>query len=428
MDFYYMLFSPPCRSVLLTAKSLGIELNKKVLDLFAGEHLTPEFLKINPQHVIPTLVDNDFVLWESRPIMIYLVEQYGKDDALYPKCPKKRAIVNQRLYFDMGTLYKSFADYHYPRLFFNSEEPFDPELFKKMEAAFDLLNTFLEGNNYVAGDQLTLADLAILTTVSTIDVSGFDISKYPNVARWYENAKKVPGWEESWEGALEFKKYFKNKIEDFGIMDFYYMLDSPPCRSVLLTAKSLGIELNKKVLDLFADEHLTPEFLKINPQHVIPTLVDNDFVLWESRPIMIYLVEQYGKDDALYPKCPKKRAIVNQRLYFDMGTLYKSFADYYYPRLFFNSEEPFDPELFKKMEAAFDLLNTFLDGNNYVAGDQLTVADFSILTTVSTIDVSGFDISKYPNVARWYENAKKVPGWEESWEGALEFKKYFKNK
>ncbi|XP_054725701.1 glutathione S-transferase 1-1-like [Anastrepha obliqua] len=207
MDFYYLPGSAPCRSVLLTAKSLGIELNKKLLHLRNGEHLTPEFLKINPQHTIPTLVDNGFALWESRAILVYLVQKYGKDDSLFPKCPKKQAVVNQRLYFDMGTLYKAFADYYYPQIF--AKKPADPEMYKKMEAAFDLLNTFLEGNSYVAGDQLTVADLSILASVSTFDVAGFDISKYPNVARWYENAKKVPGWEENYEGVLEFKKFFE---------------------------------------------------------------------------------------------------------------------------------------------------------------------------------------------------------------------------
>ncbi|XP_053945501.1 glutathione S-transferase 1-1-like [Anastrepha ludens] len=207
MDFYYLPGSAPCRSVLLVAKSLGIELNKKLLHLSKGEHLTPEFLKINPQHTIPTLVDNGFALWESRAILVYLAQKYGKDDSLFPKCPKKQALVNQRLYFDMGTLYKAFADYYYPQIF--AKTPADPEMYKKIEAAFDLLNTFLEGNSYVAGDQLTVADLAVLASVSTFDVSGFDISKYPNVAKWYETAKKVPGWEENYAGALEFKKFFE---------------------------------------------------------------------------------------------------------------------------------------------------------------------------------------------------------------------------
>jgi glutathione S-transferase len=48
-----------------------------------------------------------------------------------------------------------------------------------------------------------------------------------------------------------------------------------------------------------------------------------------SRAIIGYLVEQYAKDDSLYPKDPKKRAVVNHRLYFDSSTLYQRFIDYY---------------------------------------------------------------------------------------------------
>lgn len=78
VDFYYLPGSSPCRSVIMAAKAVGVELNKKLLNLQAGEHLKPEFLKINPQHTIPTLVDNGFALWESRAILVYLVEKYGR--------------------------------------------------------------------------------------------------------------------------------------------------------------------------------------------------------------------------------------------------------------------------------------------------------------------------------------------------------------
>lgn len=151
--------------------------------------------------------------------------------------------------------------------------------------------------------------------------------------------------------------------------------------------------------------------------------MDNGFALWESRAILTYLVEKYGKDN-LYPKDPQARAVVNQRLYFDMGTLYQKFGDYYYPQLF--AKAPADPEKFKAMETAMGFFNTFLDGHKYAAGDSLTVADISLVATVSSYDVAGFDLTKYPNVAKWFALCKTtVPGYAINQAGCAEFKKFF---
>ncbi|EDV49392.1 uncharacterized protein Dere_GG17139 [Drosophila erecta] len=210
MDFYYRPGSASCRSVLMTAKALGVEFDKKIIiNTRAGEQFKPEFLKINPQHTVPTLHDNGFALWESRAIMVYLVEKYGKDDKLFPKDPQKQALINQRLYFDMGTLYKSFSEYYYPQIFL--KKPANEENYKKIEVAFGFLNTFLEGQTYGAGEDYSLADISFLSSVSTFDVAGFDFKRYANVVRWYEQAKKLtPGWEDNWAGCQEFRKYFDN--------------------------------------------------------------------------------------------------------------------------------------------------------------------------------------------------------------------------
>lgn len=55
--------------------------------------------------------DNDLVLWESRVILMYLVSAYAEDDTLYPKDLQKRAMVDQRIHFDLGTLYQRAGDY-----------------------------------------------------------------------------------------------------------------------------------------------------------------------------------------------------------------------------------------------------------------------------------------------------------------------------
>ncbi|KAH8311608.1 hypothetical protein KR044_007218 [Drosophila immigrans] len=212
MDFYYRPGSAPCRAVIMTAKAIGIEFDKLVfINTRAGDQLKPDYLKINPQHTIPTLVDNNegLSLWESRAIMVYLVEKYAQNDALFPKDVKQQALINQRLYFDMGTLYKSFADYYYPQIFW--KQPANEENFKKIEAAFDLFDTLLQNQSFAAGESLSLADISLLASVSSFDVAGFDLKRYSNVSRWYEQCKLItPGWDANWSGCLEFRKYFDN--------------------------------------------------------------------------------------------------------------------------------------------------------------------------------------------------------------------------
>jgi glutathione S-transferase len=78
---------------------------------------------MNPQHNIPTLKDGDFCLNESRAIATYLCNKYAKDDKLYPKSPEGRGVVDQRLYFDMGTLFKSFINVMVSNLCHNVARP-----------------------------------------------------------------------------------------------------------------------------------------------------------------------------------------------------------------------------------------------------------------------------------------------------------------
>nr|CAI5833608.1 unnamed protein product [Callosobruchus analis] len=105
LTLYYIEASPPVRSTLMTIKALGLEVEMKRVDLPGGEHLKPEYLKINPLHTVPTLADGDFIVWDSHAINCYLVDKYAKDDALYPKNLQNRATVNQRLYYDCGVLW-----------------------------------------------------------------------------------------------------------------------------------------------------------------------------------------------------------------------------------------------------------------------------------------------------------------------------------
>ncbi|KAL2714504.1 glutathione S-transferase 1-1 [Vespula squamosa] len=178
-------------------------------------------------------------------------------------------------------------------------------------------------------------------------------------------------------------------------IDFYYFPLSPPCRMILLLGKAIGVHFNLISINPMKGEHMKAEFLKINPQHTIPTIDDNNTVLWERQ---VY-------DDTLYPKDPKKRGIVDQRLYFDIGTLYENIIKCYFP-IFRGITDTIDEDVLQKVERSCEILNTYLDGNDFVAGENLTIADFSISTSIVFLQNFEFDIGRYDNLTAWYDRCK----------------------
>lgn len=189
-------------------------------------------------------------------------------------------------------------------------------------------------------------------------------------------------------------------------IDLYCNVIAPFCRSVMLLARALDIKLNLIDVNVLKREQYKPEFLALNPQHCIPTLVDGKVVVWESNAILIYLAEKYGTDEKqFYPKDIGERAQVNRLLFFQLGALHRNVSTYYYPILMGGEGKPED---FRKVQDTVCILDKFLDGNKWLAGDQLTVADFSIVINVAALEgVVKMDLSRYQNVRRWFQQCKQ---------------------
>lgn len=180
----------------------------KNLDFEKQEHLAPEFVKLNPQHCVPTLVDKNFVLWESRSICLFLAEKFDKDGVIYPKEPEVRGKIYQRLFFDLGSLYKQLADYYFCEWYGTVQTP---ELLKKIGETVTLLEGFLAPTGFVAGTKkFTVADLVMFSTMISFEAAGFDVTPYPNVKKWLALMRETaPGKEKSTEHFNLIKGYFK---------------------------------------------------------------------------------------------------------------------------------------------------------------------------------------------------------------------------
>lgn len=190
-------------------------------------------------------------------------------------------------------------------------------------------------------------------------------------------------------------------------IDLYHHPISAPSHAVRMAAAAFGVDLNLKTVDLFTGEQMKPEFIKLNPQHTVPTLVHDGLTLTESRAIIQYLANAFANEqtESLYPKDPKKRAVVDQRILFDMGTLYKSFAEAYYPKVFYKQQ--LDAEKVKKLDESLGYLELFLSKTKYVAADHLTIADFTVVASLTTIEGVNHDLKKYPNISNYLAKCKK---------------------
>ncbi|GIY30720.1 glutathione S-transferase 1, isoform C [Caerostris darwini] len=211
IDVYLYGASGPCRAVLMVAEQLGIEVNKKTVDLMSGEQMKPEYIGMNPQHCVPTIDDNGFYLWESRAILTYLANKYAPDSSVYPKDPKERALVDRMLYFDIGTLYKAEGDFLYPQLF--RGQPADPEKAEAFKKALAFLEGFLSKTAYAAGDQITLADFSLIASLSFAEAADYSYADYPKITAWMQKLKsEIPSYKEINDVPLQqFKEFLKSK-------------------------------------------------------------------------------------------------------------------------------------------------------------------------------------------------------------------------
>nr|XP_008200938.1 PREDICTED: glutathione S-transferase 1 [Tribolium castaneum] len=201
----------------------------------------------------------------------------------------------------------------------------------------------------------------------------------------------------------------------------YMIQASPPVRAVLITAKAIGLDLNQKDINFFQDEHLKPHFLKLNPQHTIPTLEDEDgFAVWDSHAIMTYLVSKYAKDDSVYPQDIKKRAVVNQRLFFESGVIFFHMRNIARSLLvhcqnFINEDDK------DGMIEGFGLLEKLLEGKKWAAGDFVSLADYSLISSVGTaVTIIPVDSEEYPNLTAWMKRCEELPEYAANAKGLKE--------
>lgn len=199
MKLHYVEGSPNCRRALATVYHLGIEVDIEYMDFFSGDLRKPAYVKLNPNAMVPTLQDGDFVLWESNAIMQYLADR-TPGNTLFPQDPRTRADIVRWQCWGLAHYNKAFGMLSFETLIkpnFLKAEP-DAALVKWATAELALhlrvLESHLKGRDYAVGDGITLADYSLVQMQGFKAAMPFDWSPYPNVNAYYDRIAAVPHW------------------------------------------------------------------------------------------------------------------------------------------------------------------------------------------------------------------------------------------
>jgi len=201
----------------------------------------------------------------------------------------------------------------------------------------------------------------------------------------------------------------------FPLEGLYSIQLSNNCRRVNATIQHLGLDV--EVIEQGLGALKAPEYIAVNPNGKVPALVDGDFVLWESRAIMQYLATK-KPGNTLWPNDPKRQADITRWQFWETAHLSKGTTAFAFERLFKKMfmQQDADPAALaageKEWHTYAPVLNAQLESHKWVAGEELTLADFSVGGCFSFAEASGLPWDNYKSIKAWWERLNEVAAWK----------------
>jgi glutathione S-transferase len=199
MKLYGFPLSNNTMKPLVVARLLSLPIEFKMVDLAKGEQRKPEFLKLSPTGRTPVLVDDDFVLWESDAIMMYLASQ--KPNSLWPEGARERADIARWMFWEQAHWARACGTLLFERVLkkmMNLGEP-DPAQIQMgnelLHREATMLNRHLEDREYLVGNDLTIADIAVGSQTVYTQMAQYPMERYPNIVEFFARIEAVIDWQ-----------------------------------------------------------------------------------------------------------------------------------------------------------------------------------------------------------------------------------------
>ena len=194
--------SPNAFKVRLVLHELGLPFELSEVEILQGAGQKAEFLALNPNGKVPVLEDEALVLWESNAIVIYLARKAGR---LLPTDPEGQALVDQWLFWQAAHYYQpvvalALENIVKPMFEQAADQSIVASQSKDFRRMSGVLDHHLSQYEWLAGE-LSVADLAVASTLQPRVQLGIDVSGYQFLGPWLAKIEALESWKKANSGA-----------------------------------------------------------------------------------------------------------------------------------------------------------------------------------------------------------------------------------
>jgi GSH-dependent disulfide-bond oxidoreductase len=188
--------TPNGHKIHIMLEECGLPYKVHAVNIGEGDQFKPSFLKISPNNKIPALVDSEgpdgqpIALFESGAILLYLAAKTGQ---FLPQTDRAKFEVLQWLMFQMGGLGPMLGQAHHFRIY--APEKIDYAINRYTNEAkrlYGVLDKQLKGQDWIAGGEYSVADMAIFPWLRSWQNQGIDWKDYPRLKKWFDRISERP--------------------------------------------------------------------------------------------------------------------------------------------------------------------------------------------------------------------------------------------
>ncbi|MGZ3158142.1 MAG: glutathione binding-like protein [Burkholderiaceae bacterium] len=192
----YSTATPNGHKIHIMLEECGLPYQLHHVNIGEGDQFKPEFLAISPNNKIPAIVDSDgpdgqpMSLFESGTILIYLADKAGK---FLGNTDREKFTTLQWLMFQMGGVGPMLGQAHHFRIYAPEKIQYAIDRYtNEAKRLYGVIDKQLSRNAYIAGDEYTIADMAIFPWLRSWKNQGIDWADYPFAKRWFDTIGARP--------------------------------------------------------------------------------------------------------------------------------------------------------------------------------------------------------------------------------------------